>query len=131
MQIHNPGNERIKRRYLTYLKETRGFSEHSLDQVAKAISRYEADTRFRDFRLFHIEQVKAFKQHLAEQRGARTKELLSHATIYSTLSALKAFFCGSLASRVLRRVFPSVIGITSTHRESPLERFSVDVNRNS
>jgi integrase/recombinase XerD len=89
MQSHHPDNERIKRRYLTYLKEARGFSEDSLDQVAH---RYETYTKFRDCRAFHVEQVRAFKQHLRDQRSQRTGESLSHATIYSTLGSLKAFF---------------------------------------
>jgi site-specific recombinase XerD len=92
MQSHHPDNERIKRRYLTYLKEARGFSEESLDQVAMALHRYETYTKFRDFRTFHVEQVRAFKQHLRNQRSRRTGESLSHATIYSTLGSLKAFF---------------------------------------
>jgi integrase/recombinase XerD len=71
MQSHHPENERIKRRYLTYLKEARGFSEDSLDQVAKALHRYETYTKFRDFRTFHVEQVRAFKQHLRNQRSQR------------------------------------------------------------
>jgi integrase len=92
MATHNAENERIKRRYVDWLKETQGFSEASLDQVLKAISRYEIYTKFRDFRSFHIEQVKGFKRHLAEQKSARSGDPLSHATVYSTLSALKAFF---------------------------------------
>jgi site-specific recombinase XerD len=78
--------------YLTYLKEARGFSEDSLEQVAKALHRYETYTKFRDFRTFHVEQVRAFKQHLRDQRSQRTGGSLSHATIYSTLGSLKAFF---------------------------------------
>jgi integrase len=92
MPTHNARNERIKRDYFIYLREAKGLSESSIDQVAKAISRFETYTRYRDFRDFHIEQVKAFKQNLAQQKAERTKELLSKATIYSTLAALKAFF---------------------------------------
>lgn len=92
MKNYHPENERIKRRYLIYLKETRGFSEHSLDQVAKAVSRYESYTRFHDFRAFHIERVKGFKTFLLEQQAVRSKQRLSQATIYSTLNSLKGFF---------------------------------------
>ena len=91
-RMHHPDNERIKRRYLSFLKETRGFAEPTLDQVATAIDRFQTDTQFRDFKAFHIEQVKSFKRHLSEQLAVRTKEPLSHATIYSTLNTLKAFF---------------------------------------
>src|SRR5262245_41812928 len=67
-------------------------SEVSIDGVAKAISRFEAYTRHRDFKQFHIDQAKGFKQHLAAQRSERTDEPLSRATVHTTLTALKAFF---------------------------------------
>jgi len=88
---HHPENERIKRRYRIHLKDARGFSEQSLDQVAMAIDRYQTYTKFADFRHFHIEKVKAFKEHLVEQNSSRTQERLSHATVYAILKALRAF----------------------------------------
>src|SRR6516225_1584373 len=92
MKIHDAQNERIKRRYLTFLKEAKRFSENSLDGVAKAIHRFVSYTKFRDFRQFHIQQAVAFKVHLASQRRAGTETPLSKATLLSTLNALKAFF---------------------------------------
>ena len=50
MKTYDAQNERIKRRYLTFLKEAKRFSESSLDGVAKAIHRFESYTKFRDFR---------------------------------------------------------------------------------
>jgi hypothetical protein len=92
MKSHHAPNERIKRAYLTYLAEAKGFSEASLDGVAKALSRFETYSRFRDFKAFHIEQAKGFKVHLAGQTSARTKDRLSKTTLYTTLTALKRFF---------------------------------------
>ena len=92
MKTHDPQNERIKRAYFTYLSEAKGLSEATLDSVAKALNRFENYTKFRDFRAFHIEQAKGFKSSLAEQTSARTKDRLSKATLYATLSALKRFF---------------------------------------
>src|SRR5277367_1252794 len=66
----NSANERVKRRYLQHLKETKG----------------------RDFKKFHVEQVRAFKVHLRTTRNVRTGQPLSASTIYSTFAALKAFF---------------------------------------
>ena len=60
--------------------------------MAKAIARFEAYTKWRDFKRFHIEQAKGFKHSLADQRGSRSAEPLSKATLYATLSALKRFF---------------------------------------
>jgi integrase len=92
MPTHNPENERIKRRYFTYLKEAKRRGEPSVDAAAKALRRFEEDTRFRSFKAFHLEQAVAFKRRLAEQSNARTGQPLSKATIHSTLAALKAFF---------------------------------------
>src|SRR5262249_38970962 len=92
MKTHNPQNERIKRAYFTYLIEAKGFSEATLDGVAKALNRFETYTKFRDFKAFRIEQAKGVKARLSEQMSARTKDRLSKATLYATLSALKRFF---------------------------------------
>jgi integrase len=88
----NSANERVKRRYLQHLKETKGRDEASLDAVAKAIDRFEEHSKFRCFKKFHVEQARAFKAHLRTTRNVRTGEPLSASTIYSTLAALKAFF---------------------------------------
>ena len=92
MTKHNPKNERIKRQYLTYLREAKRQSEASLDAVAAALARFESYNRFRDFKLFHHQQAVAFKQHLAGQDSKASGEKLSKATQYATLSHLKRFF---------------------------------------
>ena len=92
MKTHNANNERIKRRYLSYLKEAKRQSEQTVDGVAKALSRFESYTKYRDFKKFHFEQAIAFKKHLAEQRNQQSGEKLSKATLNSTLSHLKRFF---------------------------------------
>jgi integrase len=92
MITHNGNNERIKRRYLSYLKEARRHSVATVDAVAKALARFEADTKYRDFKLFRQEQAVAFKRHLAEQRGQRSGEALSKATLNATAAHLKRFF---------------------------------------
>src|SRR5215468_226424 len=92
MTGYNATNERIKRQYFAYLAEALGHGEQTVDAVAKAIARFEAYTRCRDFKTFHIEQAKAFKRDLADQRGHRSGEPLSKATLYATVTALKRFF---------------------------------------
>ena len=89
---HNAENERIKRRYFAYLKEAKRYSESSLDEVAKALHRFETYSKFRAFRKFHIEQAIAFKRHLSTQRAVRTGEPISKATQQRTLAVLKTFF---------------------------------------
>ena len=92
MAKHNAGNIRIKRQYFDYLKHAQGRDEQSIDQVAKAIARFEEATRHKDFKQFHREQAKAFKARLDRERNARTGKPLARVTVHSTLSALRAFF---------------------------------------
>jgi integrase/recombinase XerD len=62
MKTHDAQNERIKRRYFTFLKEAKRFSESSLDGVAKAIHRFESYTKFRDFGSFIFNRQLPSKQ---------------------------------------------------------------------
>jgi hypothetical protein len=48
----NPANERVKRRYLQFLRDVKGRDETSLDAVAKAIERFDEYNRRRDFKKF-------------------------------------------------------------------------------
>lgn len=92
MTKHNPENERIKRKYFTYLKEAKQHSEPTVDAAAKALSRFEEYTKHRDFKAFHYTQAVAFKRHLGDQAGQRSGEKLSKATLHATLTQLKQFF---------------------------------------
>ena len=92
MTKHNAENERIKRKYFAYLKAAKRHSEPTVDAAAKALSRFEEYTRYRDFKAFHSEQAVAFKRHLAEQTGQRSGEKLSKSTLHATLTQLKSFF---------------------------------------
>ncbi len=92
MTKHNAQNERIKRKYLAYLKEAKRYSEPSVDAAAKALSRFEAYNRYKDFKAYHFEQAVAFKRHLAEQKAKRSGEKLSKATLHATLTQLQKFF---------------------------------------
>lgn len=92
MAKYNAANTRIKRDYFDYLKEAMRRDEASIDAVAKALARFEAETGWKDFKQFHREQAKAFKRKLDGEINARTGKPLSRATVHSTLSALRAFF---------------------------------------
>ncbi len=92
MKKHNPVNERIKRKYFVFLKEAKRHGETTVDAAAKALSRFEAYTRYRDFKAFHFAQAVAFKKHLADQEGQKSGEKLSKATLHATLNQLKRFF---------------------------------------
>jgi site-specific recombinase XerD len=92
MTKYNPDNERIKRKYITFLKEAKQHGEPTLDAATKALHRFETYSGFRDFKKFHFEQAIAFKKHLAKQKGEKSGKPLSKSTMHSTLSQLKRFF---------------------------------------
>lgn len=92
MTTHNANNERIKRQYFAYLKEAMGYSEATVDAVAKALARFEENSKFRDFKRFHFELAVTFKRYLAEQTNQQTGAKLSKATLNSTLAQMRAFF---------------------------------------
>jgi hypothetical protein len=60
MKKHCAENERIKRKYFTFLKEARRNSEPTVDAAAKALNRFEVYTKFREFKAFHFQQAIAF-----------------------------------------------------------------------
>jgi integrase len=92
MKKHNAANERIKRKYFAFLKEAKRHSEPTVDAAAKALSRFEVHTGYRDFKAFHFQQAIAFKRHLADLKGQQSGEKLSKATLHATLTQLKRFF---------------------------------------
>src|SRR3954463_9685642 len=74
MAKHNAANERVKQEYFEYLCEAKRLSTPSVDAAAKAISRFEESTGWRDLRSFHIKQVIAFKAKLSRQASRRPGE---------------------------------------------------------
>ena len=56
-----------------------------------AIDRFEKSTGQKPFSKFHVEQARAFRRNLADERGPYGKPL-SAATVTSTLRHLKSFF---------------------------------------
>jgi integrase/recombinase XerD len=84
-------NERIKRRYLQYLREAKGSDTATVDKAADAILRFERSTGFKPFKKFHIEQAIKFKDKLSEAKSEKTGKHLSMATVDGTLRTVKAF----------------------------------------
>jgi len=92
MSKHNSKNERVKRKYFSYLTDAKRQSVPTVDAAAKALARFEGYTNYRDFNAFHFEQAVGFKRHLAQQKAERSKKELSKATLHSTCTQLKRFF---------------------------------------
>jgi len=91
MRKFNPENERIKRRYVIYLKDALGLDQKSIDKVAAALVKFEESTGFKSFKRFHIEQAGKFKSHLSKAKGTSGRPL-SLTTTDATLRLVKGFF---------------------------------------
>ena len=89
---HNAENERIKRKYFTFLEHAKRQNVASVDAVAKAVSRFEQYTKYKSFKAFNFKQAIGFKKSLTNQKSTTTGKPLSKATLNSTLRHLKAFF---------------------------------------
>jgi integrase len=92
MTNHNINNERMKRKYFTFMKEAKRHSEASIDCIAKAICRFEQYNKYKDFKAFHFNQAVGFKNTLLTQKSLKTGDNLSKSTINGTCNHLKVFF---------------------------------------
>lgn len=88
---HSEENERIKRRYLQFMREAKRNDDATVDKTADAILRFERSTGFKSFKRFHIEQAVRFKAQLSDAKNEKTGKPLSKATIDGTLRAVKSF----------------------------------------
>lgn len=88
---HVEENERIKRRYLQFLREAKRADLSTVDKAADAILRFERSTGFKPFKRFHIEQAIKFKAQLSEGKSEATRRPLAKATVDGTLRAVKSF----------------------------------------
>lgn len=90
MQKVNSVNERIKRQYFRRLREADGYSESTIDNIAKAIETYEDSSGFADFQSFDSKKAVTFKKYLGEKvfRGNQ----ISNRTKYHYLRNVKRFF---------------------------------------
>lgn len=92
MRKVNEENERIKRRYLKYLKAAKRKNSSTVQKAADGILKFEANTRYATFKKFRIEQVLKFRETLDEEVSKTTGKPLSKSTISGVLAANKGFF---------------------------------------
>jgi integrase len=91
MRKINEENERIKRRYLQYLKTARRKDISTVQKAAEEILRFEASTKYANFKRFRIEQAIKFQERLNSDVNKATGKPLSKSTIRSVLAANKGF----------------------------------------
>lgn len=88
----NEDNERIKRKYMQYLRGAKRRDHSTVDKAMDAILRFETYTKFKSFKRFRIEQAMGFVAMMEDQTNARTGKPLAKSTIAATLAALRNFF---------------------------------------
>nr|WP_323780142.1 site-specific integrase [Amylibacter sp.] len=91
MRKINEENERIKRKYLQFLKVAKRKDASTVLKAAEGILRFEASTGYVSFKRFHIEQAIKFQERLEHEVNKTTGKQLSKSTISSILSANKGF----------------------------------------
>jgi site-specific recombinase XerD len=88
----NPDNEIIKRAYFEYQKEANKKSPSTIDNIRKAISRYELYTKYQGFESFNRHKVIAFKKAFTQAKSSLGDDYLSKSNILSTVRHLQDFF---------------------------------------
>jgi len=91
MRKFNEQNERIKRKYLQYLRRAQRRDEKTVQKAAEGILRFEISTNYTDFKRFHIEQAIKFQDRINSEISKTTGKPLSKSTIRSILAANKGF----------------------------------------
>ena len=91
MAQFNPENERIKTAYFTFEKEANGKNEKTIENIRKAIIRYEEYTNYDSFKTFSKKRGLAFKTDLLKMKN-KQGVALSASTVAHTLAPLKEFF---------------------------------------
>jgi len=104
MKKYNSINERKKKDYFEWEKDANRKSDSTIDNIRKAIDRYEKFTKFDDFKKFHKNKAIAFKRHLTQIKSKRAGKSLSKATILSTLNHLKNFFIWLTREKGYKRI---------------------------
>jgi len=121
--VPNPANERLKHRYFEWLRNARQMAEHSVEQTAMALDRFEEFSNRRDFKNLRVEQAEPFKRHLAKLKGRRSGEGLSKATITSTLYAVRDFVrCSPTRKASAQGWFGPMRTISTRHATTKLSR---------
>jgi integrase len=84
-------NELIKRKYLDWMKQAKGFSDKSIDSIEKALWKYEESVNQEDYALFSDKKSKDFKYYLQTNK-IKSNQVLSLTSQYHHLRHVKNFF---------------------------------------
>lgn len=100
----NSNNERIKRYYYEWQKEAKKKSPNTIDNIRKAINRYELATNYEDFNKFNKKKAVLFKNYFIQNKSTETKDYLSKSTMLSTVRHIKEFFQWLITQNGYKRI---------------------------
>ena len=92
MAQYHAENERLKRRYLGWLRDTEGMDVKTLDQIAASLRDFEMALGCKPFKVFRPDWARRYKRHLEIARHYRTGKPLSLTTRDARLRHVKGFF---------------------------------------
>lgn len=87
----NEDNERIKRAYLRYIRNAKGYSETSVNKVADALLRLETAVDFKSFATLTIEDAETFRDHLTNHVTGKTGKPIAPVSRVNIQVVVRAF----------------------------------------
>jgi len=104
----NTKNERIKRKFFTWLKEADGCSDSTIYNIENAIIRYEDFTTYADFATYNPKKAIEFKKWLSKRKYK--DKIISITTYHTYLRYLRKFFAWlSWQSGYKSKITPDII----------------------
>ncbi len=85
-------NARMVHRYLIFMRQARGRSISTIDQISAAIGDFEQSTEGKDFRLYKPAWAINYKEDLAARQSQKAPGKLATSTVISRLSKIEYFF---------------------------------------
>jgi site-specific recombinase XerD len=92
VNVINPDNARIKRRYFHRLELAEGLQPATIEAAARSIADYEEFTSGTDFRAFNEKDAIDYKKKVLARGGRNAAELSSRATARTRLRHVQQFF---------------------------------------
>ena len=88
----NSQNEKVKRRFFEWLKESEGLAETTIDKFERGINLWQDCFGREDFKHFNEDKAIYFKKWLAHRKSNRTREVIGIKSRYQYLERLNDFF---------------------------------------
>jgi len=110
-------NEIIKRKYFGYVRNSKGFSEKTIDCYDKAICLWEDFTHGADFVRFNKTAAEGFKTWLETKKKVKAEQEISVSYRYDILRHLRTFFDWLSKQKGYKQIDPTAIDYLRLSRE--------------